>query len=281
MCISMIVCHPGPTFLGKCHLSRNMVVLTALAGYSKIKLESGVGGNCSLQCFWVSSNSREQDGASLPHYSPQDVWIPQWCQERPQPCGLHAAAEGPAGTPGKAKPLFPGEQRRGEHAPCRNRPYKNPFLAPNLFSFLLPGLRPFPRAGGAVTAALGTGTQVRGDTGMWGHRCSWGHGCSWRHGCTGTPTPVGTRVRGDTDAPGDTGAWGHGCSWHGLNPAEPGIGADDSHGRAGANPPRPPPHGELRRATERSPPIATAGSRRHTNHPGSPRCFPGNSRYRG
>lgn len=74
-----------------------------------------------------------------------------------------------AGAPGKAKSLFPGEQLRGEHTPFRNSPYKNPFLAPHLFPFLLPGLEAVPRAGGAVTAALGTGTQVHGDTGMWGH----------------------------------------------------------------------------------------------------------------
>lgn len=37
-CISMISCHSGPIFLGKCHPGRNMVVLIALAGYSQIKL---------------------------------------------------------------------------------------------------------------------------------------------------------------------------------------------------------------------------------------------------
>lgn len=79
-CISMISCHSGPIFLGKCHPGRNMVVLIALAGYSQIKLGSSVGGNRSLQCFWVSSNSREEDGTIPPLLSPQDVWILQWCQ---------------------------------------------------------------------------------------------------------------------------------------------------------------------------------------------------------
>lgn len=51
--------------------SRNTAALTVLAGYSEIKLRSSVSGNCSLQCFWVSSNSREQDGASLSRYPPR------------------------------------------------------------------------------------------------------------------------------------------------------------------------------------------------------------------
>lgn len=123
MCLSMMSCHPQPTFLVKRHPSRNTVVLIALAGYSQIKLRSSVGGNRSLQCFWMNSDSREQDGASLSRYAPRmSVWILQWCQEQPQPHGLNAASEGPAGAPGKAKSLFPGEQRRGEHAPCRNSP---------------------------------------------------------------------------------------------------------------------------------------------------------------
>lgn len=70
MCISMISCHPGPTFLGKHHPSRNTVVLTALARYSQIKLGASIGENRSLQCFWVSSNSREQDGHPSPVVPP-------------------------------------------------------------------------------------------------------------------------------------------------------------------------------------------------------------------
>lgn len=73
ICISMINYHPEPTFLEKHQPSRNTAALIVLAGYSEIKLRSSVGGNCSLQCFWVSSSSQEQDGASLSCYPPQDV----------------------------------------------------------------------------------------------------------------------------------------------------------------------------------------------------------------
>lgn len=65
ICISVINYHPGPTFLEKHHRSRSMAALIVLAEYSEIKLRSSVGGNCSSQCFWVSSNSQEQDGAAL------------------------------------------------------------------------------------------------------------------------------------------------------------------------------------------------------------------------
>lgn len=138
MCISMISCHPGPTFLGKRHPGRNTVVLIALAGYSQIKLGSSVGGNHSLQCFWVSSNSREQDGAALSCYPPRMSGSCNGDNSSHDHVGSMLHLRDLLEQREKPNPSSQESSAGVTMLPVETDP-KNPLLAPNLFPFLLPG----------------------------------------------------------------------------------------------------------------------------------------------
>lgn len=118
--ISMINYYPGPTFLEKHHPSRNTAAFFVLAGYSEIKLRSSAGGNNSLQCFWVSSSSWEQDGASLSCYAPRMSGSCNGAKSSHDHVDSMLHLRDMVEHREKPNPSSQGEQRRGEHAPCRN-----------------------------------------------------------------------------------------------------------------------------------------------------------------
>lgn len=206
MCLSVISCHPRPTFLGKRHPSRNTAVLIALAGYFQIKLRSSVGGNRSFQCFWVSSNSREQDGASLSRYPPRMSGSCNGAKSSHNRTGSMLDLRDRLEHREKPNPSSQVSSAGVPMLPAGTVP-KNPLLTPNLFPFLLPG------RGAVLMGRRSCDSTGYGDT-----------RCMEIQVCGDTGARGDTSARGDTDAWGHQRSWGHGCSWHGLNPAEPGTG---------------------------------------------------------